>query len=389
MKNSLLILLLTLLLTNCSQLQPRIGQRLPASDDCKALIARLLEKRQLALEIPESSLFGTHPNLYKKMDAIQLPPIDHYDFYQEFLAVNKRPPTVRDAFEYSRKIKSQVLQNYEDLIKELRELPNNNSEINNFIHDLEFSKNKLANYKSAEQINLELVASYKNGKTSIMGLDTVMKLDPNNPQRLGIDEFNFLKNISSTANFQGEYGELLAHGAATEKVLMRGLMFRSQENVTNPLETMIIERVSHLQSRLNRMSNEELLAFITPHKDDLFRIAYQSLADENFSMASKDIAIEKMMTMIRSKEIDLVTETAPGKMIWAEVKAYNRPISVEVIAGHGDKTILIQLKEHKALRDVLGFKNTVKLRFISPLSTIDDEARKLIEALGYEVISAK
>lgn len=93
------------------------------------------------------------------------------------------------------------------------------------------------------------------------------------------------------------------------------------------------------------------------------------------------------MAMVTSKEIDLVSITNQRKVVWAEVKAYGQTITVEVLEGRGaKKSILDQLLEHKALRDLLGLESSVELRFLTPLAGIEEQARYMIEEIGYQVL---
>lgn len=383
MKKLLLSILFLIFSISCTQISL-------ASEDCNAVVGQFFVKKQPALELHQKSIFALNPVIHTKMNSLRLESIDYDLFYQDFILKNKKAPTLRDLLNYAFEIKAGILKNYDNIISELTKLPNGESEaIQNFILTLRASKNKLGNVKNIEQIELELEASFKQGKSLIPGLDTTVTLEKNT-NKIRHDFHQFLRDRTSLSNFQGEYGELIAYGASGDKVVVRGLTFATEATFArNPTEALVAKKLVDLQDRIKLMSNEQLLTFIEPHKEGLFRVAYNFLVEENFSWSKRDQIVEKMINMIKSKEIDLVEQDINGKMIWGEVKAYNRPIKLSTIDGPGKgKTILDQLKEHKALRDVLGLETDVKLRFVSPLSIVDEDAKKLIESLGYEVISA-
>lgn len=398
MKKLLLSIFFIIFSISCAQINSKFesfknqsqNQRSLASEGCNDIVGQFFVKQHPILELHAKSIFALNPVIHTKISSLRLESIDYDSFYQDFMLKNKKAPTLRDLLNYAFEVKTSILNNYDNIISELSKLPNGESEaIQNFILTLRASKNKLGNVKSIEQIELELEASFKQGKSLIPGLDTTVTLEENT-NKIRQDFHQFLRDRTSLSNFQGEYGELIAYGASGDKVVVRGLTFATEATFArNPTEALVAKKLVELQSRIKLMSNEQLLTFIEPHKEGLFRAAYNFLAEENFSWLKRDQVVEKMINMIKSKEIDLVEQDINGKMIWGEVKAYNRPIKLSTIDGPGKgKTILDQLKEHKALRDVLGLESDVKLRFVSPLSVVDEDAKKLIENLGYEVISA-
>lgn len=394
MKTSLLSLLFILLLSSCSHIQPPIvitNERIVASENCDELVALFFNKKPATLEIPSNSFLGTNQNIVQRMDAIRLTSIDYDKYWQDFFALNKQAPTLRDALTYIDKIKIKTIKNYELLLTDLQNLPNQQSpEIQLFIKEVTKAKNKVSKNKSIDQYGLELIASYEKGKTIIPNLDAVIPVDEVNGQQIDRDFYRYIKMAENLSAFQGEYGELMAMVTSKEKVLIRGMRFDSG-GANSPLpEQFVSGKVKELQLKVNKMTNEEVIEFINPHKEGLLRAAYKYLVEENFSMEKEKrvIVISKIFDMIKSKEIDLVTEDGLGKITWVEVKAYNSPITMDLIS-HGDKSILDQLIEHKALRDVLGLETSVKLRFVTSISAINDEATEAIKKIGYEVISAK
>lgn len=393
MKISLLSLLFVLLLSSCSHTQTSYdyveNERVVASDRCDELVALFFNRNPATLEIPATSLLGKNKQLIESLNAIRLTSIDYNAHFQDFFALNKRPPTLRDALTYIQQIKLKTIENYDALIATLQKLPNkSSSDIELFTYQVIKARNKVAKMKSIDQYNAELIASYEKGKTTLPNLDAVITVDEATGSEIDAVFYQYLKIVDTLTAFQGEYGELMAMATSKEKVLIRGMRF-DKGGVSNPLpERQISQKVSELEKKVNKMVDQEIIDLITPHKDGLLREAYKFLEENHFSMKERKVVVEKIFNMIRSKEMDLVTEDSAGRITWAEVKAYNKPVTIKLL-NHGDKSILEQLIEHKALRDVLGLEHSVKLRFISSISVIDDEATEAIKNIGYEVISAK
>ncbi len=393
MKISLLSLLFVLLLSSCSHTQSNIeyveNERTVASDRCDELVALFFNKNPATLEIPANSILGKNKQFVESMDSIRLTSIDYNSYYQDFFALNKKPPTLRDALTYIHNIKLKTVNSYDALISELQKLPNKNSpEIELFTNEVIKAKNKVNKNKSIEQYNSELIASYEKGKSQLPNLDTVITVDEATGTQIDEAFYQYLKVVDTLTAFQGEYGELMAMATSKEKVLMRGMRF-DKGGLNNPLpERQIAQKVNELEKKVSKMTDQEIIDLINPHKEGLLREAYKFLEESHFSMKERKVVISKIFNMIRSKEIDLITEDGMGRITWAEVKAYNKPVTLKLL-GHGDKSILDQLIEHKALRDVLGLEQTVKLRFVSSISVVDEEAAEAIKKIGYEIISAK
>lgn len=393
MKISLLSLLFVLLLSSCSHTQSNIeyveNERTVASDRCDELVALFFNKNPATLEIPADSILGKNKQFVESMNSIRLTSIDYNSYYQDFFALNKRPPTLRDALTYIHNIKLKTVNSYDALISELQKLPNKNSpEIELFTNEVIKAKNKVNKNKSIEQYNSELIASYEKGKSQFPNLDAVITVDEATGTQIDEAFYQYLKVVDTLTAFQGEYGELMAMATSKEKVLMRGMRF-DKGGPSNPLsERQISQKVNELEKKVSKMTDQEIIDLINPHKEGLLREAYKFLEESHFSMKERKVVISKIFNMIRSKEIDLITEDGMGRITWAEVKAYNKPVTLKLL-GHGDKSILDQLIEHKALRDVLGLEQTVKLRFVSSISVVDEEAAEAIKKIGYEIISAK
>jgi len=394
MKTSLLSILLILLLSSCSHTQlsvgPVVNERAVASENCAEIVALFFNASPATLEIPANSVLGQNKNLIHRMESIRLSTIDYSKYYQDFFAINKRPPTLRDALTYIETIKNNTIANYAALMRDLELLPTfKSSEIQLFYKEVSKAKNKVSKNKTIDQYGAELIASYEKGKTTIKNLDEVITVDEETGTLMDDVYFQYLKVVDTLTTFQGEYGELMAMATSNEKVIIRGLKFDNAGTSNALADRQIAEKVKALEARVGKMTNEEVIEFINPHKDGLLREAYAFLEQEHFSMQQRNIVVDKIFRMIKSKEIDLVTEDKLGNVTWAEVKAYNKPVTLRLLTHGSGKSILDQLVEHKALRDVLGLESTVKLRFISSISIIDKEAAEAIKKAGYEVISAK
>lgn len=394
MKTSLISILFVLLLSSCSHIQPTVEsvttERAVASENCDELVALFFNVNPATLEIPANSFLGMNPQFVHKMETIRLTAIDYSKYYQDFFAMNKRPPTLRDALTYIDTIKKKTIQNYASILYDLERLPNfKTPDVQLFYNEVAKAKTKVSKNKTIEQYGAELIASYEKGKTTIRNLDVVITVDDETGTLIDDPFFQYLKVVDTLTAFQGEYGELMAMATSKEKVIIRGLKFNNTGASNALADRQIAQNVAELEVKVNKMTNEEVIEFINPHKEGLFREAYAELELGHFSMENRKLVIDKIFRMIRDKEIDLVTEDSTGRVTWAEVKAYNKPVTMRLINHGSGKSILDQLIEHKALRDVLGLESTVKLRFISSISAVNDEAREAITLAGYEVISAK
>jgi peptide deformylase len=394
MKTSILSILFVLLLSSCSHIQPTVehiaNERVVASENCDKLVALFFNVSRATLEIPTNSFLGKNTQFVQKMESIRLSSIDYSKYYQDFFSMNKRPPTLRDALTYIDTIKNKTIENYTLIIYDLERLPDFQSpDVQLFYKEVLKAKTKVSKNKTIEQFGAELIASYEKGKTTIPNIDAKITVDDETGALIDDAYFQYLKVVDTLTAFQGEYGELMAMATSKDKVIIRGLKFNNSGSSNALADRQIAEKVVILENRVKKMTNEEVIEFINPHKEGLFREAYAELEHGNFSMENRNLVINKIFRMIRDKEIDLVTEDSNGKVTWAEVKAYNKPVTMNLINHGSGKSILDQLIEHKALRDVLGLESSVKLRFVSSISIVDEEAKQAIRNVGYEIISAK
>lgn len=368
------------------------NDRYPANESCSNLIHQFLTPKQLKLEIRPGSLFYYDASLIKRVDELRAPEINLSGFYEDFDKTNHRAPTLREALNFIINKKMDVIKKYDLLIADL-EKRNKNDHLNLaiLIEELKKSKDKLSHFKGVDQLNSELKASYHNDKTAIMNLDETIQLKENGQFQLIEEHYTYLKNKLGLSNFQGEYGEIMALSSANEKIISRGLMFKDMNSNAKNYANEISQIVDHFEQELAKKTDDELINLVKKHGNGLLRHTQEYIEDTKTTDLSKETMIKKIMSMVRSKEIDVVLIDSKGKFVWSEVKAYNETISKETISHsthNGKKTIYEQLIEHQALAEILGIKN-LRFRFISPLSSIDPEAQKMISSLGYEVVFAQ
>lgn len=362
-----------------------------SSGSCHELISELISSRPLKLEVKSGSLFDYDKSLTARIDELMMPEISLSSFFEEFLKDQKRPPTLREGLQHIISQKNITIDKYEILISDLEK--RNLSEhmnLNILINELKKSKEKLAHFKKIPQLEQELRSDFLKGKTHIHDLDEVIRLKDINKYMLTEEHYVFLKNKIALGNFQGEYGELMSLASANEKIISRGLTFKTDSDSGKSYSHDISMIVDKLEERLKTQSESQLVALVKKHGTGLLRHA-QEYIDDTYYNIQKHMIIEKIMIMVRSKEIDIVLIDSKGRHVWSEVKSYNETISKKLIRpeGHpGKKNIYDQLIEHKALAEILGLKD-VRFRFISPSSVVDQEAQDMISALGYEVVFAK
>ncbi len=363
--------------------------RLPAAvpRDCAQLVESFLKDERPRLTFPRGSLFAKFPAVAEEMDKLEFTPLKLEEFYDEFFKQYKRAPTLKEALEYIYVLRKEIISSYDEVIRDVEGMQNPN--LKPFIDELIFSRDKLDKFKDLDLYESELAASHEAGKSKLASLD-----EPIVKKNNTIDSryLNYLKDRSREGNFNGEMGELLALGASKDKTIKKGLKFETRQ-LTDPIpyQVVITKAMAKFEASLAKKTDQQLIKLVRTYGDGILRAAriyLESMGEDSFD---RDVLISKIITMIRTKEIDLVFEKSDGRIVWGEVKAYKKPISLEILNGGGYKAkpMVDQLMEHKALRDILGFKDSVDLRFISPTSKITPEAKRLIESLGYEVIGAK
>lgn len=366
---------------------PLTPERTPAAERCSELISSFFKEKIFRLDAQTNSIFDRYPLLHTQIEELYFHDIALNEFYDDFLKTHKRAPTLRDGMLHIYSVRKQVLNNYEWLIREIS--PITDPQVQAFRRELGFSQKKLNTFKDLDQIDFEIKASRRNGKTSLTSIDEEIKLK--NETQFIEAHYGFLKERTGQSNFLGEYGELSAMAASGDQFIARGLVFKTNaKNIGNSYEQEVIGAVKNLRTNLDKKPLDEIFKIVNQHGKGLFRKAQEYIAITPKEKISKEIVIDHMLSMIRTKEIDLVTTN--GKIgTWAEVKAYRKPISVELLKNdsYSKKSIYEQLIEHKALRDILGLKHKVNLLFISPTSPITEEAKKLLLKIGYQSYGAQ
>ncbi len=357
------------------------------SVDCSQLVQSLIAESKPKLIASKNSLFGKYPELTKEMEKLEFVPFQLNEFTAAFLKKNNRVPTLREAMEAMYEERRVVISKYDEVIADVESL--NQPDLTEFVYELKFSREKLNKFKDLDHYDDELVSSYNEGKAKFSSIDSPIIIKNGAVET----RFNtYVKERMREGNFNGELGELIGYGTSKDKPIRKGVKFETR-SLSNPIpyQLVIDGAVKNLEESLKQKSEKELIKLVNTYGEGILRAAKSYLDNIGERPVDKDILIGKIITMIRTKEIDLVFQKPNGKIVWAEVKTYKKPITMETLNGgsYKAKPMAEQLLEHKALRDLLGFKKEVELRFISPTSIIEPDARAYIESLGYEVISAK
>lgn len=365
-----------------------IESRTPAATvDCIQVAQAFLNEQKPRLAIAKNSLFAKYPALIEEMDKLEFIPLNLNNFHSDFYKGNQRAPNLREALEYIYSLRKEMISNYDEVIADLQAM--RDPALGPFINELIFSRNKLNKFKDIDHYQDELENAFSAGKTKLTSLDGPIAIKSN-----GIESryLNYLKERSREGNFNGEWGELSAYAASKDKALNKGLKFETRQlNDPTPYQQIIADAVNNLEESLGKKTDKQLITLVNTYGEGILRNAKMYLNGLDGAPLDRSVLIAKIISMIRTKEIDLICEKNNGRIVWGEVKAYKKPITVDTLNGEGYKLkpMIEQLKEHKALRDILGFKTSVDLRFIAPTSEITPDARAMIEALGYEVIGAK
>lgn len=384
------IILLSFFLFNHSLVEVSVDQlRSPASAkiDCLELVQAFLSEEKPRLVIPRSSLFAKFPVLIEELDKIEFTPLKWDEFYNDFVKKNKKAPTLRDAMEYMYSLRKDIIGKYDEVIADVEAMQN--PELQTFLNELKFSRDKLNKFKDLDHYDDELTSAFNEGKAKFSSIDEPIVMKNNTIETRYL---TYLKERSREGNFNGEIGELFAFGASKDKAIKKGLKFETR-NLKDPIpyQLVIDEAITKLENSLAKKTDKQIISLVNSYGEGILRNAQSYLDNLGERPLDRDILIGKIITMIRTKEIDLIFQKPDGRIVWGEVKAYKKPITLETLNGGGYKAkpMADQLLEHKALRDILGFKDSVDLRFISPTSKITPEAKIFIEKLGYEVISAE
>ena len=362
---------------------------LQAADNCFDLVNSFLESDQARVAIPEGSIVEQTPAVLPLMERMIPENPDFPKFIFEFQQLNQRTPTLRETIEYVYEGRRELHQAYDELAELLTNL--NHPHQQDFLREIEQTRNKLAKFKNLDSLEDEVHANFTEGKSTVESLDIPIPIrDENGQTFFDEDYYRFLKDRTGLSNYSGEIGELLVYAKTPERILAKGLRFDMNEGqVLDAYQTEIMQRVSLLRENLQTKNLDQLKAIInqyTTPRGGFLRHAQEFIDENEAAEVNPADVVDKIMNMVTSKEIDLVSVSAENKIVWTEVKAYGQQLSAQSIAGNGPKkSIIDQLQEHKALRDILGLEHQVDLRFSSPLSGMDNEAKEMVESLGFKV----
>jgi len=355
--------------------------------DCSQIIQSFIAESKPKLPIAKNSLFAKYPELSAELEKLEFIPFQLNEFTSSFIKKQNRAPTLREAMEAMYDERRVMISKYDEVIADVEGL--NNPELSEFVYELKFSREKLNKFKDLDHYDDELISSYNDGKAKFSSIDVPIVV------KNGVVETRFntyVKERMREGNFNGELGELIGYGASKDKPIRKGVKFETR-SLSNPIpyQLVIDGAIKKLEESLAQKTDKELIKLVNTYGEGILRAAKSYLDNLGERPMDRDILIGKIITMIRTKEIDLVFQKTNGKIVWAEVKTYKKSITMETLNGGGYKAkpMAEQLLEHKALRDLLGFKKEVELRFISPTSIIEPDAKNYIESLGYEVISAQ
>lgn len=360
---------------------------LPIQANCTKLLNQLSERAQTNFSLSETdSLVELGNELPELIAEIQPQALDFPSFTADFINQQGRAPSLREAFEHAYDFRRDIHQRYDELIAQLESY--GGPTYRAFLDEVKESKRKLARFQDLNELQ-EQIASNPEKYAPITSLDDPIPTFKQDGLILyQEDYYRFIKDRTNLSQYSGEYGELKAMAFLPEPIVRRGLRFDLEENsLLHAHELDLIARLKILESNLEKMTRAELESYLKTHAPEgtgLLRGAYELMHE---SESSTSDLVARILQALRSKEMDLVSfDPSQNLYVWAEVKTYKRTIDRETLMGGGGKTVYEQLLEHKLLRDLLGLEHQVRMRFISPLSSIDTEARRLLEEIGFEVI---
>lgn len=354
-----------------------------ASDSCNEIIKSFFGPRIKRLVPQPNSILANYPQLIDQIESLSMPNLDYARFYDDFVKTNKRNPTLKDGIKFVYDERKLVLEGYDWFIREIDSL--NEPRLAKLKEELKASQIKLNKFKSIREFELDVLGLNNLGHSAekLLEEDFIVR-----DGFIASDlHYSLLNDRTGLRNFNGEFGELYAMATSGNSILSRGLMFRQMGNQPSGYEKLILNATDNFRKNMEAKSLPEIKKIVKKHGTGLFRKANDYLESTPSNKLSKQVLVKIMVDMVKSKEIDLVSARG-GKIYWAEVKAYRKPISVKLLKDSSKKSIYDQLVEHKALRDLLGLRKKVELVFISPISEITPEAKRVLHELGYIPLSA-
>lgn len=356
----------------------------PESDSCNEIIKSFFGPRIKRLVPQPNSILANHPQLIDQIESLSMPNLDYARFYDDFVKAYKRNPTLKDGIKFVYDERKLVLEGYDWFIREIDSL--NEPKLTKLKEELKSSQVKLNKFKSIREFELDVLGLNNLGHSAekLLEEDFIVR----DGFIVSDIHYSLLNDRTGLRNFNGEFGELYAMATSGNSIISRGMMFRQTGNQPKGgYEKLILNATENFRKNMESKSLPEIKKIVKKHGTGIFRKANEYLKTTPSHKISKQVLVKIMVDMVKSKEIDLVSARG-GKIYWAEVKAYRKPISVKLLTDSSKKSIYDQLVEHKALRDLLGLRKKVELVFISPISEITPEAKRLLHELGYIPLSA-
>ena len=276
--------------------------------DCLELAQNFLGEARPRLAIPKNSLLGKYPSLVDELDKLEFVPFSLPDFYNSFLKKNKRAPTLREAMEAMYVERRELISKYDEVIADVEALQS--PDLESFIGELKFSKDKLNKFKDLDHYDDELVTAFNDGKSKFSSIDEPIVL------KNGAVEQRFLtyiKERSREGNFNGEMGELTGYAASKDKPVKKGLKFETRSlKDPIPYQVTIDTAITNLETTLAKKTDKQLITLVNKYGEGILRNAKSYLDNLGERPLDRDILIGKIIVMIRTKEIDLVFQKTNG-----------------------------------------------------------------------------
>lgn len=356
----------------------------PEPDNCNQIIKSFFGPRIKRLVPQPNSILTNYPQLVDQIESLSMPDLDYAKFFDEFVKTNKRNPTLKDGIKFVYDERKLVLEGYDWFIREIDSI--NDPRLIKLKEELKSSQIKLNKFKSIREFELDVLGLNNLGQSAerLLEEDFIVR----DGFIVSDVHYSLLNDRTGLRNFNGEFGELYAMATSGNAIISRGMMFRQIGNQpSGGYQKLILTATDNFRRNMESKGLSEIKKIVKKHGTGIFRKANEYLETTPSQKVSKQTLIKIMVDMVKSKEIDLVSARS-GKIYWAEVKAYRKPISVKLLKDSSKKSIYDQLVEHKALRDLLGLRKKVDLVFISPISEITPEAKRVLNELGYLTISA-
>lgn len=356
----------------------------PESDSCNEIIKSFFGPRIKRLVPQPNSILANYPQLIDQIESLSMPNLDYAKFYDDFVKAHNKNPTLKDGIKFVYDERKLVLEGYDWFIREIDSL--NEPRLTKLKEELKASQIKLNKFKSIREFELDVLGLNNLGHSAekLLEEDFIVR----DGFIVSDLHYSLLNDRTGLRNFNGEFGELYAMATSGNSIISRGMMFRQTGNQPRGgYEKIILNATENFRKNMESKSLPEIKKIVKKHGTGIFRKANEYLDTTPSHKISKQVLVKIMVDMVKSKEIDLVSARG-GKIYWAEVKAYRKPISVKLLTDSSKKSIYDQLVEHKALRDLLGLRKKVELVFISPISEITPEAKRVLHELGYIPLSA-